>query len=135
MFTVVAKQLAIAYNIGSRIYSIMSSTSETKEAAFLYAFATATVIHTVAEECAKHEGKNLGYCGCDSTLKNEMLEPGKEWGGCSPDLNFSINFAKQLLNGTILDNATSEQHKIFISHNSKIGQVVSSIASYKDGYR
>ena len=113
----------------------MSSTSETKEAAFLYALATATVIHTVAEECAKHEGKNLGYCGCDSTLKNEMLEPGKEWGGCSPDLNFSINFAKQLLNGTILDNATSEQHKIFISHNSKIGQSVSSIASYKDGYR
>ena len=101
----------------------------------MYALATATVIHTVAKECAKHEGKNLDYCGCDSTLKNEMLEPGKEWGGCSLDLNFSISFAKQLLDGTISDNATSERHKIFISHNSKIGQAVSSIASYKDGYR
>ena len=109
----------------------MSPTSETKEAAFVYALATATVIHTVAKECAKHEGNNLGYCGCDGTLKNEMLEPGKEWGGCSPDLDFSINFAKQLLNGTISDNATSEQHKIFISHNSKIGQSVSSILAIK----
>ena len=53
----------------------------------------------------------------------------------TPDLDFSINFVKQLLDGTMSDYTTSEQHKIFISHNSKIGQLVSSIASYKDGYR
>ena len=98
----------------------MSPTLETKEAAFVYALGTAIIIHTVAKECASN---NLDYCGCDGILKN------------TPDLDFSINFAKQLLDGKISDNATSEQHKIFISHNSKIGQSVSSIASYKDSYR
>ena len=94
------------------MYSIMSPTSEIKEAAFLYALGTATVIHTVAKECASN---NLGYCGCDGILKN------------TPDLDFGINFAKQLLDGMISDNTISEHLKIFISHNSKIGQSVSSI--------
>ena len=103
----------------------MSPTLESKEATFVYALATATVVHAVAKECARHGGNALSYCGCNSALEDEMLEPGQKWGECSPDVDFSVTFTKQLLDGMISDNATSEQHKTFISHNSKIGQLVS----------
>lgn len=104
----------------------MSPTLETKEAAFVYALATATVVTAVAKQCTKRDGKALSYCGCDHTLTDDMLGPDQRWGGCSPDVDFSMNFTTQLLDGYISDNnTTSEQHKTFISHNSKIGQLVS----------
>ena len=100
----------------------MFPTVETKEAAFVYALASATVVHNVAQKCA-HNSNMLGYCGCDSTLSDEALESGETW-GCSPDIDFGINFTQQLLDITV-GNTTSDRHKTFILHNSKIGQSVS----------
>ena len=100
----------------------MFPTVETKEAAFVYALASATVVHNVAQKCAQNSN-TLSYCGCDSTLSDEALESGETW-GCSSDIDFGINFTQQLLNITV-GNATSDQHKTFVLHNSKIGRSVS----------
>ena len=96
---------------------------ETKEAAFVYALTCATVVSTVAQWCAKNDGK-VTYCGCDKTLEDEKL-------GCSPDVEFGIQFSKQLINAGI-DNATLH-HKTFILHNCEVGQLVSSLVQTRDG--
>ena len=98
-------------------------TLETKETAFLYALASATVVHAIAEECRE---QGLPYCKCDSTLHNGALGDSEKW-GCSADIDFSVRFTKQLLHGR-LDNVhdTASNYKDFVLHNSKIGQWVSS---------
>ena len=92
----------------------------TKEAAFVYALASATVVHTVASVCATYE---LPHCGCDTTLRNQTLPNGEKWGGCSPDIDFSVNFAEKLLHRK--EDNTSLNYRNFISQNSKIGRSVS----------
>ena len=96
--------------------------SETKEAAFVYALASAAVVHTVADQCVKYADK-LHYCGCDSGLKDEAAN--EKSVGCSPDMNFSIKFAKQFVDRRE-DNIDSLQHRTFVLHNNKIGRLVSS---------
>ena len=91
----------------------MFPTVGTKEAAFAYALASATVVHTVALKCAELNG-SIAYCGCDKTVT---------W-GCLPDITFSMNFTKQLLDRSVSN--TTQQHKAFVLHNTEIGQTVSS---------
>ena len=93
---------------------------ETKEAAFVYALTSATIVHAVAQLCA-HYGNSLSSCGCYSGLDDETLEAGETW-GCSPDIDFSMNFTRQLVEGRN-DNDTPK-YKAFVLHNSKIGQLV-----------
>ena len=100
------------------------SFTETKEAAFVHALASAAVVHAVAEICARN---SLQYCGCDKTLNNETLLPGERWEGCSPNIDFSINFAKSFVDRRV-DNTTLQYQK-FVLHNNRIGQMVC-IASY-----
>ena len=95
--------------------------TETKEAAFVHALASAVVVHAVAGRCTRN---NLQYCGCDKTLNDETLPPGERWAGCSPDIDFSINFAKSFVDRSV-DNATL-QYQNFVLHNNRIGQLASS---------
>ena len=96
--------------------------TETKEAAFVHALASAAVVHVVAERCVHN--KYLQYCGCDKTLNDETLSPDERWAGCSPDIDFSINFAKSFMDRSV-DNATL-QYQNFVLHNNRIGQLASS---------
>ena len=89
----------------------------------MYALASAAVVHTVADQCAKY-GNKLHYCGCDRTLKDEALATGEKWAGCSPDIHFSISFAKAFVDRGV-DGATLKQ-RTFVLHNNKIGRMVSS---------
>ena len=98
-------------------------TSETKEAAFVYALASATVVHAVADKCAKKKC-GLPYCKCN--MDSDALETGESWEGCLPDIKFGMDFAKLLLNTRDDFHATSN-HKDFILHNSEIGRLVSSL--------
>ena len=97
------------------------SFAETKESAFVHALASAAAVHAVAERCASN---HLHYCGCDKTLDNEDLPSSERWGGCSPDIAFSINFTKSFVDRRV-DNATLQYQK-FVLHNNRIGQLVSS---------
>ena len=104
------------------------SVLETKESAFVYALASAAVVHTVAENCVKNQ-KHLPYCGCDKSLNNKDLPEGERWAGCSPDMKFSVNFTKEFLDRRV-DNK-SLQFKTFVLHNNNIGRLVSiAICSY-----
>ena len=96
------------------------SFTETKEAAFVYALASAAVVHAVAERCASNR---LHYCGCDKTLDDEDLPSNERWEGCSPDMDFSINFAKSFVDRRV-DNVTLQYQK-FVLHNNRVGQLVS----------
>ena len=98
------------------------SFTEVKEVAFVYALASAAVVHTVAQSCAKNADK-FHYCGCDKAIVNKELADGERWGGCSPDIHFSVNFAKMFID-RIVGNATL-QHQTFVLHNTRIGRLVS----------
>jgi len=95
---------------------------ETKEAAFVYALASATVVHTIARRCTDSANK-LHYCGCNRSLKDKVLPDGQKWGGCSPDIDFSVNFSKAFVDRRE-GNATLK-HQTFVLHNNKIGRLVS----------
>jgi len=105
--------------------------SETKEAAFVHALTSAVVVHTIAQRCAENASK-FHYCGCDKTLHDGTLPPDEKWAGCSPDINFSIKFAKQFVDSR--ENNATLQHRTFVLHNNRIGRSVSiytiAIASY-----
>ena len=94
--------------------------TETKEAAFVHALASAAVVHAVVGRCACN---NLQYCGCDKTLNDEMLLPSERWAGCSPDVDFGINFVKSFVDRRV-DNAPLQYQK-FVLHNNEIGRSVS----------
>ena len=94
----------------------------TKESGFVYALASAAVMHTVADKCMKHND-HLPYCGCNQNLKTSDLPAGERWAGCSPDMNFTLSFVKNFLDRRV-DNETAE-HKAFVLHNNKLGRSVS----------
>lgn len=89
----------------------------------MYALASAAVVHTVAQKCVQN-AKTFRYCGCDKTLKDKSLPAGEKWAGCSPDIHFSVGFAKQFVDGK--ENRTNLKHHTFVIHNNKIGKSVSS---------
>ena len=60
---------------------------------------------------------------CDKTLDDEDLPSSERWEGCSPDMDFSINFAKSFVDRRV-DNATLQYQK-FVLHNNRVGQLVS----------
>ena len=88
----------------------------------MYALVSATVVHTIADHCVKYSNM-LHYCGCEKSLKDKDLVHGEKWAGCSPDMNFSINFTKEFLDERE-DNVTL-QYRTFVSHNNKLGRLVS----------
>ena len=86
----------------------------------MYALTSAAVVHAVGKGCASNRPH---YCGCDKNLDDQMLLPGERWAGCSPDIDFSINFAKSFVDRRV-DNAALQYQK-FVLHNNRIGQLVS----------
>lgn len=107
------------------VMRVFLHTLETKEAAFVYALGSAAVVHTVTQNCVNKN--SLFYCDCDSTLSNDTLSPVEKW-GCSPNIEFSINFTRQLLDRR--EDDTTAQHKAFVLHNNKIGQMVNRLFIY-----
>ena len=95
---------------------------ETRESAFVYALASAAVVHTVAKKCMDLKA-DLPYCGCDMNLKNSDLPAGEKWAGCSPDMNFTINFVKDFLDRRV--NNETDGHSAFVLHNNRLGRLVS----------
>jgi len=94
--------------------------SETKEVAFVYALASAAIVHTVATNCRKYK---LTYC-----VNNHTMSDNQTLMGQSPDVDFSIDYAKQMLDSRV-DNA-SLQYKTFVLHNNNIGQMVNMYNDY-----
>ena len=105
----------------SHVMNMHISLLDTKEAAFVHALASAAVVHTVAEKCAKSNG--LPYCGC-LKLNNENLTADEVWVGCSPDIYFGLSFAKKFLDSR--ESNAPLKHKAFALHNNRVGRKVRS---------
>ena len=86
----------------------------------MHALASAAVTYCVAQWCADNNG-SVTYCGCDKSLDNHELEDDERW-ECSPDINFAIEFTRQLMNTKL--HSASKQYKAFVLHNSEVGQLV-----------
>ena len=115
-------KLCIKLYVYSHIMKMYISLLDTKEAAFVYALASAAVVHTVAEKCAK--GNGLPYCGCLNNEDLEDLPAGERWVGCSPDINFGLSFAEKFLDSR--ESSAPLKHKAFALHNNRIGRKVCS---------
>ena len=92
--------------------------SETREAAFVYALTSAAVVHTIADKLTEDNAK------C-ATLDRSLLPEGQKWFGCSPDIHYSILFAKQFMDSRV-DNE-NVKFKTFVHRNSEIGRLVSTV--------
>lgn len=69
-------------NIGSR------------EAGFVYAIASAGVVHAVSRACRVG---NLSDCACETKRKRKQQYSGWEWGGCNDDVRHGIAISKMFV--------------------------------------
>ena len=104
-------------------YSLLLHT-ETPEKAFIYALASATVVHTITSACSLGE---LGSeCGCDYS-RNGLTVQGWQWGSCSDNVSYGVTFAMNFLddreievdprNDTAVDNAAVHLHNNAVGRN------------------
>ncbi|KAG7159279.1 Wnt-16-like, partial [Homarus americanus] len=76
-----------------------------KETAFIYAVTSAGVVHAVTQACSSG---NLTDCSCDMSKQGLSTPEGWKWGGCSDNLRFGVQFARQFV-----DAPEKERHKKF----------------------
>lgn len=84
----------------------------------MYALTSAVVVHTVADKLTENNVR------CAS-LDRSLLPEGQKWVGCSPDIHFSILFAKNFM-----DSRVDNEHvkfRSFVQRNSEIGRLVSNM--------
>ncbi|KAA0198752.1 hypothetical protein HAZT_HAZT006489 [Hyalella azteca] len=94
-----------------------------KETAFIYAITSAGVVHAVTQACSSG---NLTDCYCDMSKQGLSTPEGWKWGGCSDNLNFGNQFARQFV-----DAPEKEWHKkekkfrnLMNLHNNEAGRQV-----------
>ena len=68
--------------------------SESREKAYIYAIASAGIMHAVTKACAKGQ---LNICSCDLGVRNRETKGQFMWGGCSHNVDFGDKFASEFL--------------------------------------
>lgn len=91
--------------------------SASRETAFVYAISAAGVVHEVTKSCSLGE---LKECSCEN--RRGSSKKGFEWGGCSDNINYGLNFAK-----TFVDAREEERdaRALMNLHNNQVGRRVS----------
>jgi hypothetical protein len=96
----------------------------TKETAFVHALTNAALVHIIARACSHGELPSL--CGCDNRLQGQEISEGKQWGGCSDNVEFGKTFAKKFLDAIEIENLQNDtDHALVKLHNNKVGRLVS----------
>lgn len=90
-----------------------------KETAFVYAVSTAGVVHEVTRSCTLGE---LEECSCDN--RRGRSRKGFEWGGCSDNILFGLNFAKAFVDSREVER---DARALVNLHNNNVGRRVSNI--------
>ena len=88
----------------------------TREQAFVYAIASASLTHSIARACS------IGIttkCSCGA-LPNEAPQGDFKWGGCGDDLDFGMEFSKAF----IADKEDKKKKNMMNRHNSAAGRKV-----------
>ena len=90
--------------------------SGTREQAFVYAIASASLTHSVARACS------IGIttkCTCGA-LPNEAPQGDFKWGGCGDDVDFGLDFSKAFIG----DKEDRRKKSMMNRHNSAAGRKV-----------
>lgn len=105
----------------------------TREAAFVQAISSASVLHTVTRACSRGE---LERCGCDKTLSGLSADGGFQWSGCSENVAYGSAFSRTFVDAPERAPATAKQagasvvapgnsgHRRMHLHNSEAGRKV-----------
>ena len=91
-------------------------TSGTREQAFVYALASASLTHAIARACS------IGIttkCSCGA-LPNEAPQGDFKWGGCGDDLDFGLDFSRIFVG----DEVGKKKKAMMNRHNSAAGRKV-----------
>ena len=108
---------------------IIIVTLATKEAAFVYALTSAVTVYTVTKACS---AGIIEGCGCDTSLNGVERPQGGQWGGCSDNVTYGMQFARRFLDAreTMVNNNGSEVEDgvgqtLANLHNNEVGRMVS----------
>jgi hypothetical protein len=121
----------VCRNDGSIYFSFVVLTSclfrsGTREAAFVYAIASASVSYSVTKDCSSG---NLKSCACDSSFKTRERRKRKEtwhWAGCSDNVHFGNSFSKSFLDARVRERQHFSRSRIQMNlHNNEAGRRVS----------
>ncbi|XP_068696544.1 protein Wnt-4-like isoform X1 [Montipora capricornis] len=91
-----------------------------REVAFMHSISSAGVAYAVTRSCT--EGNLLSKCGCDKTY-NGMSEMGWQWGGCSDDIDFGINFSRTFVDAQERGKKAGKPSRVLMNlHNNNAGR-------------
>lgn len=96
----------------------------TREAAFVYAIAAASVSYSVTKDCTSGELKS---CSCDRSFKIKDRKKTNEnwrWAGCSDNIHFGNSFSKSFLDARVRERQHfSSRSRILMNlHNNEAGR-------------
>ena len=89
----------------------------------MHSISSAGVAYAVTRSCT--EGNLWSKCGCDKTY-NGMSEMGWQWGGCSDDIDFGINFSRTFVDAQERGKKAGKPSRVLMNlHNNNAGRWVS----------
>ncbi|XP_078496120.1 protein Wnt-11b-like [Lissotriton helveticus] len=93
----------------------------TREAAFVYALASAAVSHSISRACAAGE---LPTCSCGS-VPAEVPGPNFRWGGCGDNLRYGLQLGAAFADAPMkFTKSGSQATKLMNLHNNAVGRQV-----------
>lgn len=90
----------------------------------MYAISTAGVVHEVTRSCTHGE---LKECSCDNRRSGRSRK-GFEWGGCSDNIVYGLNFAKAFVDAREVER---DARALVNLHNNYVGRRVSRMTFYE----
>lgn len=98
---------------------------ERKECSFIYALTSAVTVHQITSACSRGE---FSFCGCD-TSRNGITTPlGWQWGSCSDNISFGIEYAQNFLDVREIEidqaNVSQVENSLVHLHNNAVGRRV-----------
>ncbi|KAL5474922.1 hypothetical protein EMCRGX_G026952 [Ephydatia muelleri] len=105
---------------GIPIFASKIAFNRSREAAFTYALVSAITAHSITSACAN---SLLGSaCGCDTSM-SALTQLGWDWGGCSHDVNYGVQYAQSFLDARETTNQTTDIGTALVNlHNNAVGR-------------
>ncbi|XP_077987412.1 protein Wnt-11b-2-like [Glandiceps talaboti] len=91
----------------------------TRESAYVHALAAASIAYSIAIECSSGA---IAKCGCGRTPPEPVEEEGFQWGGCSDNVEFGMDYSSRFVDSPLRTKKTRNQPKSLMNlHNNNAG--------------